>query len=293
MPTLGRHDLGAVRQPAADLLGDREVLEHLGIPVAVEGARADRPLHPDHQLGEVTLVSRRQWSPPTASARSSRSARLGVAGRGLCGLCRREVGRDGLRDVVGQVPVLGHDGKVTGRGRRGPEHLGDAAVGRLAGRQELASRRRRPQQPVPEAVPPQPGLGDRLDQPGVVEAGQRVVDRPAGEPAERLLVELDAEGRRQLRDAQVDAGCPQACREDLVDPRWEHLAGVGIDGAAGQLLEEEGDPASRSTISRPWAVSKSSSSVRRPVRPPRPRPGAPTRCRGPTTPTAHRAVAGW
>ena len=55
---------------------------------------------------------------------------------------------------------------------------------------------------------------------------QRLVDRPPGQLAQRLLVELRTERGRQLRDAQVDAGCPEAGREDLVDPRRKDLTGV-------------------------------------------------------------------
>ena len=100
------------------------------------------------------------------------------------------------------------------------------------------------QEAVPEAVPPEPDLGDRLDERGVLQADQRLVDRPPGQLTQRSLVELGAERGRQLRDAQVDAGCPKARREDLVDPGRKHLTGMCGDGAAGQLLEEEGDTGS-------------------------------------------------
>ena len=101
---------------------------------------------------------------------------------------------------------------------------------------------------VPEAVPTQPDLGDRLDDRGVLQAEQRLVDRPPGQLAQRLLVEFGAERGRQLRDAQVDARCPKAGREDLVDAGREDLTGSRGDGAAGQLLRKRGMPAPRSTI---------------------------------------------
>ncbi len=110
---LGRHDLGAVREPPADLLGHREVVEHLGIAVAELGARADGALRPDHEFGQVPLVApghrRRQFQRPVEQL-----AGLGVAGRRLRRLGRHDVGRDGLRDVAGQVPVVGDDGEIAG-----------------------------------------------------------------------------------------------------------------------------------------------------------------------------------
>ena len=111
----------------------------------------------------------------------------------------------------------------------------------LAGRQHLRLVGGVAQEAVPEAVPAQPDLGDRLDERGVLEPDQRLVERPPGQLAQRLFVELGAERGRQLRDAQVDAGCPEAGREDLVDSRRQHLAGIGGQGAAGELLEEERD----------------------------------------------------
>ena len=100
------------------------------------------------------------------------------------------------------------------------------------------------QEAVPEAVPTEPDLGDPLNERGVLQAHQRLVDRPPGQLAQRLLVELGTERGRQLRDMQVDAGSPEARREDLVDARGKDLTGTRGDGAAGQLLQEERDAGS-------------------------------------------------
>ena len=165
-------------------------------------------------------------------------------------------------DVAGQVPVLGHDGEIARRGRAEPSNSAMLRWVSWRAGQHLRLVGGVAQEAVPEAVPPQPDLGDRLDDRGVLQSDQRLVDRPPGQLAQRFLVELGAERGRQLRDAQVDARCPQAGREDLVDPRRKDLAGVGGDGAAGQLLEEEGDAGSplddqsrRCAASRPPSVS--------------------------------------
>ena len=97
---------------------------------------------------------------------------------------------------------------------------------------------------MPEAVPAQPDLGDTLNESGVLQAGQRSVDVAAGELAQRLLVELPSESGRELCHAEVDARRPQPCRQDLVDAGREHFAGTGGAGAAGQLLEEQGQAGS-------------------------------------------------
>ena len=67
---------------------------------------------------------------------------------------------------------------------------------------------------------------------GVLETDQRLVDRPPGQLAQRFLVEFGTERGGQLCDAQVDAGCPQAGREDLVDA----LGGSTSPGSAVTVL---------------------------------------------------------
>ena len=64
------------------------------------------------------------------------------------------------------------------------------------------------QQAVPEAVPSEPDFGDGLNEPGLLEPEQRLVDRPPGQLAQRLLVELRTERGGQLRHPQVDARSP-------------------------------------------------------------------------------------
>ncbi len=114
-------------------------------------------------------------------------------------------------------------------------------MGCLAGWQHLRLVHGVAQEAVPEAVPSQPDFGDRLNDRGVLETEQGLVDRPPGQLAQRLHFELGAERGRQLRHAQVDSRCPKAGRQDLVDSGRENLAAVRGDGAAGQLLEKEGD----------------------------------------------------
>ncbi len=84
-----------------------------------------------------------------------------------------------------------------------------------------------------EAVPAQPDLGTGSMIPASSSRTQRVVERAPGQLAQRLLVELGAERGRQLRDAEVDAGRPEAGREDFVDARRQHLPGLRGRGRCG------------------------------------------------------------
>ena len=98
---------------------------------------------------------------------------------------------------------------------------------------------------MPEAVPPQPDLGDPLNERGVLQARpapRRPTARPAG-----------AAAPRRTRPPSVAASCATrrsmpGARRRAVRISWmrgrEHLAGTRGDGAAGQLLEEQGDAGS-------------------------------------------------
>ena len=218
---LRRHDLGAVREPPADLLGDREILEHLGIAVPEEGARADGALRPDHELGQVALVAlghrRRQLQRTVEQV-----AGLGVAGRRLRGLGRDDVGRDGLCDVAGQVPVLGHDGeiaRVRPRRRRAAPRCCDGSPGGPAA-PASRTRRRAGGRAGSGTVP------SRISATGSMSAAssRRTSASSTGRPASWRSGSSSNSAPRVAASCATRRSMPgvaQARREDLVDARAE------------------------------------------------------------------------
>ena len=100
-------------------------------------------------------------------------------------------------------------------------------MGLLADGQHLRLVRGVAQQAVSEAVPPQPDLGDPLNdaRPPPVAASASSTGRPASCRSGSSSNSAPERGG-QLRHAQVDARSPQPGREDLVDAGREHLAGV-------------------------------------------------------------------